>query len=86
MIRDFVVNEAEKGGGLYLQDQTGDISHVTLLSNEADKKGGGLYIEGGSNIVRNITLQNNEASSFGGAIYIDSQSDIVVLNNIQKLQ
>ena len=53
---DFVVNEAEQGGGLYLQDQTGDISHVTLLSNEVDK-GGGLYIEGGSNIVHNITLK-----------------------------
>ena len=52
---DFVVNEAEQGG-IYLQDQIGEISIMTLLSNEADN-GGGLYIENGSNIVHNATYR-----------------------------
>lgn len=78
----FFNNRADKGGGLYHNDNAGSltISRTTFSGNQADGDGGGLYLAEDATIVH-ATITANSAGNQGGGIYID-KGDTTIVNSI----
>ena len=78
---DFSLNEAIKGGALYISDVKGNIIlNQCIIENNIGVFGGGIYLEE-SGVINSINIQkcllwNNSAFS-GGAIYSEGSSYII---------
>jgi len=63
-------NNAEYGGGLYLNGGYPVLTTVGMMNNKASADGGGIYINGGYPSIIGGMLKENKADRFGGAIYL----------------
>ncbi len=63
-------NQAHKGGGLYLTDNSGSFLNTNVITANQAHEGGGLYLYGGPATLQGNVIASNTALTNGGGIFI----------------
>ncbi len=66
---------SERGGAIYLNQESITVSGCTIEDNSANE-GGGIYVNNDDNTLSGCTIQNNIASSEGGGVFVSALNDI----------
>ncbi len=61
--------DADRGGGVKLEDADSILMSCTIAANSAVSRGGGVHIYGGSPTFQNCVIRENTSSSDGGGAY-----------------
>ncbi len=81
-------NQAQYGGGLYVNGGTPTLSTLAIYSNTASANGGGVYFDGGHPYLLGGIIQENVAGGNGGGFYFDDSAPRVagtsVLSNVAQ--
>ena len=80
---EVLLNKASKGGGLYLDGGSLDMSGGEITSNEA-AYGGGVYVYATPKLQfqKECLITNNKATSHGGGIYVADGTGISLTNGV----
>jgi len=70
------------GGGIYCNNSSPTIKHVTITGNSAADDGGGIYCCNSTPSLENVTITGNSAENDGGGIYCSSSSSPTIINSI----
>lgn len=73
-------NEAELGGGIYLEGSEAEIKN-SLISNNLSENGGGIYADNSNHGLLNNTIVFNRAIQNGGGLYL-AESEVRIDNSI----
>ena len=81
-------NQAQAGGGLYIEGGTPTLSTLAVYSNTATANGGGVYFDGGHPYLLGGLVQENVAGGEGGGFYCDDSAPRVagtsVVSNVAQ--
>jgi hypothetical protein len=71
------VTEEENGGGIALENTTGEVTGNRIIGNDAHWQGGGLMLYLSSPSVTQNTIRDNTAGNRGGGIHCDGSSPTI---------
>jgi hypothetical protein len=75
-------NDAENGGGLYLEAGRATLSGGLVVSNTAKTDGGGLHNHDGTLTLVNTTVSSNTANGDGGGLYVNAGTTALTYTTI----
>ena len=82
LIRGFTLQNGShtNGGGIYMNQSSPSIEHVTIINNEAINNGGGLTLQNSNPSLTFVTLANNLSVYGAGGIYCGYNSSPTITN------
>ena len=70
-------NEAERGGGIYIENHELEIDYGTIRGNTAEE-GGGIEVYNGTITINQAAIQDNKAIKYGGAGIKNTNSNVLL--------
>jgi len=78
----FKNNTAKRGGAIYCDESSVNISHCVLAKNLSQEHGGAIYLYQSSPTILNTMICENEAMECGGAIFCSGQKSTPIFENV----
>ncbi|ETR73625.1 MAG: hypothetical protein OMM_00802 [Candidatus Magnetoglobus multicellularis str. Araruama] len=68
---------AEKGGGIFIDNASPEITSCNIIKNSAETSGAGIYMtNNAAPIIKDCSITNNNVANDGGGIYCDKASQL----------